>query len=197
MPNPRTIPLAATPLLVALIATGCTPVQDTVGLNVARGDAAASRSTNQSTLLDDGSALSAVNPNGQSYASLGEDGMYTLQQSPFGAAAIGARGAFASDPKNTSFGRLEMEFTAAEAPVLRGGEVVATAPTAVPARVVVTDFNADLSAVIAAQVGLAAAELEKLRAMEETERSVYLEEIRQRGALYASIVEALARAAGL
>ncbi len=185
-------------VIVALVAlAACTPVRDTVALNVAQRDAAAARSTNQSPLHDDGEALSAVNPNGQSYASLGEDGMYTLQQSPFGAAAIGARGAFASDPKNTSFGRLEMEFTCAQTPVFSGPAVVGSRPTAIPARVTVTDFNADLASVIAAQVGLAQAEFEKLKAMEQTERDVYLQEIQSRGALYAAIVDALARAAGL
>ncbi len=187
----------AAPIVLALSAAACTPVQDTVALNLAEGAAAASRSTNQATLHDDGQALSAVNPNGQSYAALGEDGMYTLQQAPFGAAAIGARGAFASDPKNTSFGRLEMEFVTAQTPVFQAGAVVGAAPTALPARVTVTDFNADLATVLTAQLGLAQAELEKLRAMEETERAIYLQEIKSRGELYASLLEALAHAAGL
>jgi len=193
---PRAI--RSTPLALLLATTcACAPVSDTVGVNVAEGQGAVAKGTGLATLHDDGDRLSAVNPVGQSYAALGEQGMYTLQQSAFGAAAIGARGAFASDPKNTSFGLLEMELIPAETPLVIDGQVVGAQTTALPSRITVRDFNADLATVIAAQVGLAERELERLKAMEATERDVFLQEVKSRGDLYTSIIEALARAAGL
>jgi hypothetical protein len=163
----------------------CTPVEKIVSNNISQEDLATAQSSNHATLLDTNGALSATNPNSQSYASLNSGGVYTLQSSQFGSAAIGSQGAFVADPKNTAFEQLTMRFK-----VFENG-------TSIPEEVTVIGFNSNISEVISAQVALAQVEFQKIKEMEQTEREVYIQEIKSKQELYSDILQALIAAAGL
>lgn len=173
------------------LAAGCTPVQSTVSLPSSTQAEASARSLNHATLRDDGSTITATNPNGNNYAALNAGGSYSNQVTPIGSAAIGAAGVFVSDPKDTAAERVAIEFVTIDQPRIFFADDGSpytmegiTETRAVPASVIVDGFNTDISGPLQALRQIAEVEAEKFASMEASERAVFLEEIRQRGDLY-------------
>lgn len=191
-------------LMAPLGLIACTPVARTVTLNESDINAATASSSTQATLRDDGTVLTTTGQGDINYAALNSNGTYTKQSTPIGSASIGPAGIFASDPKTTAADEIRVEYTTVQIPTVFYDEngdpytregVFTT--TAVPSLVLIRGFNTDASPALRELVALAEADLAKLQAMEESERLIFLEEIKQRGDLYRSVFRDAANALGL
>jgi hypothetical protein len=196
--------------------SGCaTPIESTVSSITAQEDLADIQSNVGATIRDDGNTLAAANDKGHSYSYLNTRGLTNLQQIPFDVSAIVGAGMMAGATANfetaefrfvhrqTTDGTPEPQTIEVED---ENGEMVLREVEAPPAPgqwvalleyAKITGYNNQTAAVLDSYAELLDRDLERLKAMEETERVIYIQEIKSREAVYGKMLESAAQVAGL
>ena len=195
------------PLFLCLVLPSCaTPVGDTVAKSVVTAERVERQSNVGAELRDDGEVFTAANDKGHSYAFLNKIGLTNYQQTPFDVSGLtgigmlaGATASFESATftfKHYQITNGEMtpapEGLRAEEPRPKAGEWIALLESAQ-----ITGYNNEIAGVLEKYGALLDRDLARLQAMEESEREIFIQEIKSREAIYGKFLETAAQFSGL